>query len=161
MTEKYGPLRLIQRLFVLKILNLRTTWKGIIRNRGCRVGAPRRRTRLELFRVFRWDLSNFEQADLALVINERSTLFNRPCSAMRESIIVERGADLDISLGLIGDLHEEFSLGVDHVLEDPLVDTDRGGRVNQCSSVGMFLTYTAPRLSEFETNRYSFPSAIS
>ena len=32
MTEERGPLRLIQRLFVLKILNLRTAWKNVIRD---------------------------------------------------------------------------------------------------------------------------------
>jgi len=58
--------------------------------------------RLEFFRVLRRDLGNFEQANLALVIDKSSTLH--------------------VGLGLIGDLHDEFSLCVDHVLEDSFVN---------------------------------------
>ena len=111
--------------------------------------------------MFRWDLGNFEQANLTLVIDESSTLFSRPLSVIYERIRVKQDTNLDIGLGLISDFHEELGIGVDHVLEDPLVDTNRGGKVNRCLSIGLFLTYTAPRLSEFETNRYSFPSAIN
>ena len=32
---------------------------------------------------------------------------------------------LDVSLGLIGDLHDELSLSVDHMLQDALVDSAR------------------------------------
>jgi len=30
---------------------------------------------------------------------------------------------LDVSLGLIGDLHDEFGLSIDHMLQDVLVDS--------------------------------------
>jgi len=58
--------------------------------------------RLELFYVFRWYLSDLQQTDLALVINERSTL--------------------DVRLGLVRDLHDELCSGFDHMLENPLID---------------------------------------
>ena len=109
--------------------------------------------------MFRWDLGNFEQANLTLVIDESSTLFCGAFSVIRGRIRVERNANLDISLGLVSDLHEEFSVGVNHVLEDPLIDTDMGGQPVPARWFNP--TYTAPRLSEFETNRYSFPSAIN
>ena len=35
------------------------------------------------------------------------------------------GRHLDVSLGLIGDLHDELSLSVDHMLQDALVDSAR------------------------------------
>jgi hypothetical protein len=125
------------------------------------VSALRRRTGLELFRVLRGDLGNFEQANLSFVINQSSTLFGRPFSVIHKQIRAIGGANLDIGLGLVRDLHEEFSFSIDHVLEDPLIDTDREGKVNRRQPVSLFVTYTAPRLSEFETNRYSFPSAIN
>jgi len=78
MTERHGPLRLTQRLFVLKILNLRTIWKDAFRIQPCRVGGLGRRTRLELLRVLRRDLGNLKQANLALIIDEGSTLFGHP-----------------------------------------------------------------------------------
>ena len=48
------------------------------------------------------------------------------------------------------------------MLEDPLIDTNKGDQGKGGAGVRyLFPTYTAPRLSEFEMNRYSFPSAIS
>lgn len=48
-----------------------------------------------------------------------------------ERIRVKRDTNLYVGLGLISDLHNEFSLGINHVLEDILIDTDREGVVNQ------------------------------
>ena len=111
--------------------------------------------------MFRRDLSNFEQANLTLVIDESSTLFSRMFLAICEWMRIKRDANLDVGLGLISDLHEELGLAVNHVLENPLIDAGRKGKVNRSLSISLFPTYTAPRLSEFETNRYSFPSAIN
>ena len=73
----------------------------------------------------------------------------------------QRDTNLDVCLGLIGDLHYEFGLSVSHVFENSLIDASREEKVNQCPRRSLSPTYIAPRLSEFETNRYSFPSAIN
>ena len=66
---------------------------------------------------------------------------------------------LDVSLSFVGDFHDELGLSVDHVLQDRLVDTGRLFRVvmQRCRRS----TYTAPKLSELDTKRYSLPSAIN
>ena len=48
-------------------------------------------------------------------------------SYVRARIRVKQSADLDIRLGLVRDLHDELCSGVDHMLENPLVDADREG----------------------------------
>jgi len=58
--------------------------------------------RLELVDVLLGNLCDFEKTGLALVVND--------------------GTTLDISLGLVGQLHDVLSLGVNHVLEDLEVD---------------------------------------
>lgn len=58
--------------------------------------------RLELVDVLLGDLGNLEQADRAVVVND--------------------GATLDISLGLVGKLHDVLGLGLHHVLQDAQVD---------------------------------------
>ena len=57
---------------------------------------------LELVDVLLGDLSDFQQADLALGVND--------------------GTTLDIGLGLVGQLHDVLSLGVNHVLQDAEID---------------------------------------
>lgn len=57
---------------------------------------------LELVDVLLGDLSNFEQTGLALVVND--------------------GTTLDVSLGLVGQLHDVLSLGVNHVLKNAEID---------------------------------------
>ena len=52
-----------------------------------------------------------------------------PISVDSSRIRIKRDANLDIGLGLISDLHNEFSVSVNHVLEDLLIDTDREDRV--------------------------------
>ena len=93
--------RLIHRLFVLKILNLRTAKQVnlIAFMRAARL------TRLEVLDVLVGDLGDLEQADGAVVVDE--------------------GTTLDIGLGLVRDLHDELGLGVDHVLQDLLVHTGK------------------------------------
>jgi hypothetical protein len=49
-------------------------------------------------------------------------------SVLHEWIRVKRETNLDISLGLIRDLHEELGSSIDHMLEDPLIDAGRGER---------------------------------
>jgi hypothetical protein len=58
--------------------------------------------RLELVNVLLRDLSDLEEAGLALVVDD--------------------GATLDISLGLVGKLHDVLRAGLDHVLEDVKVN---------------------------------------
>ncbi|KAI6876546.1 putative UTP--glucose-1-phosphate [Hortaea werneckii] len=58
--------------------------------------------RLELVHVLLGHLSNFEQTSLALVVND--------------------GTTLDISLGLVRQLHDVLSLGLNHVLQDVQVN---------------------------------------
>jgi len=58
--------------------------------------------RLEVLDVLRRHLSDFEQADSALVIDD--------------------GTTLDVSLCLIGKLHEELGLRLDEVVEDAKID---------------------------------------
>lgn len=57
---------------------------------------------LELLNMFLGNLSNFEKPDSALVVND--------------------GTTLDISLGLVGQLHNVLGISVDHVLEDVEID---------------------------------------
>ena len=40
----------------------------------------------------------------------------------RQEVIVPR-RHLDVGLGLIGDLHDELGLSVDHMLQDALIDS--------------------------------------
>lgn len=136
-------------------------WEGAFRNRLCKMHGLWRRTGFELFRVLRWHLGNFKQTDLTLVIDESSTLFSRPVFSHMLTDQNKWDANLDVCLCLIGDLHYKFGLSVGHVFEDSLIDTGREGNVNQCPRRRLFPTYMAPRLSELETNRYSFPSAIN
>ena len=70
-------------------------------------------------------------------------------------------AYLHISLGLVGDFHQEFCPGVHHVLENILVNAE-GMRLS-IALIGytMGVTHTAPKLSELETKRYSLPSDSS
>lgn len=42
----------------------------------------------------------------------------------RQEVIVPR-RHLDVGLGLIGDLHDELGLSVDHMLQDALIDPAR------------------------------------
>ena len=42
----------------------------------------------------------------------------------RQEVIVPR-RHLDVGLGLIGDLHDELGLSVDHMLQDALIDSAR------------------------------------
>ena len=70
-------------------------------------------------------------------------------------------AYLDVSLGLISDLHDKFSLGVDHVLKNLLINATDQDLSNLNLLNDHETTYTAPRLSELDTKRYSFPSAIN
>lgn len=58
--------------------------------------------RLELVDVLLGHLSNLEQTDGALVVND--------------------GTTLDISLGLVGQLHDVLGLGLNHVLQDAQID---------------------------------------
>ena len=71
---------------------------------------------------------------MTLIVNESSTLFSRPFSAICGRIRIKRDANLDVRLGLIGDLHYELGLSVDHMFEDPLIDTDREAKVKRCLS---------------------------
>jgi hypothetical protein len=98
---RLSALRLIQMLFVLKILNLRTGDRGVNGQVRCIIGNCQL-TRLELLEVLRRDLGDLEQTDGALVVDE--------------------GTTLDVSLGLVRDLHKELGLGLDHVLENLVVD---------------------------------------
>ena len=68
---------------------------------------------------------------------------------------------LNVSLSLIGDFHDELSLSVDHVLQDVLVDSARAMRTMHTVDEYWVCTYTAPKLSELDTKRYSLPSAIN
>lgn len=58
--------------------------------------------RLELVDVLLGDLSNLQQADRALVVDD--------------------GTTLDISLGLVGQLHDVLGVGLHHVLEDSQIN---------------------------------------
>jgi len=66
---------------------------------------------------------------LTLVINESSTLVVRFQSCVGGSVSKKQDANLDVRLGLIGDLHQEFGPSVDHMIEDPLIDTEREAKV--------------------------------
>ena len=66
---------------------------------------------------------------------------------------------LNISFGLVSNFHDKLRIGVNHVLQDALIDTATS-EIMLDFSTEMF-TYTAPKLSELETKRYSFPSANS
>jgi hypothetical protein len=77
-----------------------------------------------------------------------------------ESGLKQKVDYLDISFGLIGDLHDKFSLSVDHMLKNLLINAV-GCRPQYGVVVGYLDTYTAPKLSELDTNRYSLPSAIN
>lgn len=59
-------------------------------------------TRFEILHMFRRNLGDLEESNLTFVINKSSTL--------------------DVSLGLVSDLHQKVGLAVDHVFEDWLVD---------------------------------------
>ena len=59
-------------------------------------------TRFEILHVFRRNLGDLKESNLTFVINKSSTL--------------------DVSLGLVSDLHQKVGLAVDHVFEDWLVD---------------------------------------
>lgn len=84
-------------------------------------------------------MSDFEQADGTFVVDE--------------------GSSLDVGLGLIGDFHDKLGVAVDHVLENGFVDPGvQGVSVDQYRRE---CTYTAPKLSELDTNKYSLPSAKS
>ena len=65
---------------------------------------------------------------------------------------------LDVSLGFIGDFHDELGLSIYHVLQNALVDAARTMRYDRTGTRTVF-TYTAPKLSELDTKRYSLPSA--
>ena len=65
---------------------------------------------------------------------------------------------LDVSFGLVSYFHQKLGLRVDHVLQNTLINS--GAMVNH-RLPNDASTYTAPRLSELETKRYSFPSASS
>jgi hypothetical protein len=58
--------------------------------------------RFELIDMFFGDLGNLEETSLALVVND--------------------GTTLDIGLGLVGQFHDVFGLGVNHVLQDLEID---------------------------------------
>lgn len=58
--------------------------------------------RLEVFDVLRRDLSDFQKSDAAIVVDD--------------------GTTFDIGLGLVGDLHQELRLRIDHMLENPKID---------------------------------------
>lgn len=58
--------------------------------------------RLEVLNMLVGHLGNLEQTDVTVVINE--------------------GTALDIGLGLVGDLHHELGVGLDHVVEDVEID---------------------------------------
>lgn len=62
----------------------------------------RQRTRLEVFDMLRRNLSNLKQS--------------------HRTVIVDEGTTLDVGLGLVGDLHQEFGLRFNHMLKDFLVD---------------------------------------
>lgn len=63
--------------------------------------------RLEVLNMLIRYLGNFQQSNLSLIIDD--------------------GTTLNISLSLVGDFHQEFSLGINHVLEN--VDVDSGSQV--------------------------------
>ena len=52
-----------------------------------------------------------------------------PISVDSSRIRIKWDPNLDIGLGLISDLHNEFSITVNHVLEDLVIDTDREDKV--------------------------------
>lgn len=79
-------------------------------------------TGFEVLDVFRRHLRDFEQTNRALVIHEGTTLFRKSWSELR-LWFSRHVAYLDVSLGLVGDLHDELGLAVNHVLENVLVDT--------------------------------------
>ena len=58
---------------------------------------------LEILDVLVWHLSDFEQTDPSIVIDQSTTL--------------------DVRLGLVGHLHDELRLRVDHVLQNLLIHT--------------------------------------
>jgi len=58
--------------------------------------------RLELVDILLWHLSDFKEADVALVVDNCTTL--------------------DISLGLVGQFHDVLGLGLDHVLQNAEID---------------------------------------
>lgn len=75
------------------------------------------------------------------------------------TLVIDKRSTLDIRLGLISDFHQKVGLTIDHVFEDSLVDASRELDL-ELMKKGKNM-YTAPRLSELETKRYSFPSAKS
>lgn len=76
----------------------------MVKNCQDKLPSSRTLTRLEILNVLRRHLRYFEQSHGAIVIDKSSTL--------------------DIGFGFVSDLHQELGLGVDHVLEDLLVDTE-------------------------------------
>lgn len=63
--------------------------------------------RLEILDVFVGNLSNFQETDMAIIINE--------------------GTTLNISLGLVGNFHDELGVGFNHVVEN--VEINSGTQV--------------------------------
>lgn len=57
---------------------------------------------LELLDMFLWNLSDFQQSHLTIVVDQSSTL--------------------DVSSGLVGQFHDVFGTGLDHVVQDFSVD---------------------------------------
>ena len=92
-------------------------------------------TGLEIFYVFRRYLGNLKQA--------------------HGSFVVDQGSTLDIRLSFVSDFHEELGTTVIHILQNALIDAKVGF---QKSTWSKYATYTAPKLSELDTKRYSLPS---
>src|SRR5882762_5847587 len=68
---------------------------------------------------------------------------------------------LDISLGLVSDFHQKLGLRVYHMLQDAFVDAITTHKQRRHQSTNDLCTHTAPKLSELDTNKYSFPSESS
>jgi len=73
---------------------------------------------LEVLDVLAWHLGNFEQAHLALVLDDRTTL--------------------DVRLGFIRELHEELGLRVDEMGKDPEIHI--GAQVVDVGDKDVFLS---------------------